>query len=234
MGRTQRFYNFRDDSILKKSCATYRSAGNRPMSVEIVSNILRTKAIFVDTVAAQEDVVRGLPINDVPAGLDTWDELTNSQPTYFTGEDPKKGLLQCQLIFSRVTGLTKMKRDDDGNLFEVIEDNNEDLEKCRNASILVIAADEWKLSRSPTGLYCMVPKGTRFTDQIFVLMGASVPFVLREIDGSYQIIGQAYVHGYMQGYAVQVAEKHAAEESESERNERSQIRPGYYQHIDII
>ncbi|KAK5652674.1 hypothetical protein OQA88_10268 [Cercophora sp. LCS_1] len=39
-------------------------------------------------------------------------------------------------------------------------------------------------------------------DGLFILAGADYPFVLREIDGGYEVIGEAYVHGIMHGEAV--------------------------------
>ncbi|PVH81059.1 hypothetical protein DL98DRAFT_514960 [Cadophora sp. DSE1049] len=53
----------------------------------------------------------------------------------------------------------------------------------------------------------MVPKGARVGDLLVLLWGAEVPFVLRErlgMDGvmEYQIVGECYVHGVMDGEGV--------------------------------
>jgi len=50
------------------------------------------------------------------------------------------------------------------------------------------------------GLIGAVPLSTEIGDQIFVLKGGNVPFVLRATEeGQYQFIGECYVHGIMRG-----------------------------------
>lgn len=80
----------------------------------------------------------------------------------------------------------------------------------------------------------MVSSGVQYTNRIYILNGASIPFVLRETGGRYQNVGHAYVYGLMDGTLVDIAEKHAAEESETGTQAPSQPRTGYYQQIDII
>jgi hypothetical protein len=46
-------------------------------------------------------------------------------------------------------------------------------------------------------------KGSVIGDKICIFFGASVPFVLRERDdGGYMFVGEAYVHGLMDGEAL--------------------------------
>ena len=59
------------------------------------------------------------------------------------------------------------------------------------------------------GYIGMVPKKTEIGDVVVVLNGAQVPFVLRPalsvvdgwVEGSYQLVGECYVHGVMDGEA---------------------------------
>lgn len=47
-----------------------------------------------------------------------------------------------------------------------------------------------------------VPTSTRSGDLVSVLPGARVPFILRaRSDGKFKLVGEAYVHGIMQGEA---------------------------------
>ncbi len=47
------------------------------------------------------------------------------------------------------------------------------------------------------------PRSLEVDDQVWVLAGAKVPFLLRPLDdGRYQVVGQAYVHGIMHGEAL--------------------------------
>jgi len=58
--------------------------------------------------------------------------------------------------------------------------------------------------RTKTNLLGMGPLSTQEGDEVWVLMGAKVPFVLRPVDNGkapkrYKLVGEAYVHGYMDG-----------------------------------
>jgi len=47
------------------------------------------------------------------------------------------------------------------------------------------------------------PALTRVEDQVWLLHGARAPYVLRPLgDGEYEVVGEAYVHGIMQGEAL--------------------------------
>ncbi|OCL09415.1 hypothetical protein AOQ84DRAFT_257225, partial [Glonium stellatum] len=64
-----------------------------------------------------------------------------------------------------------------------------------------------KMFRSKSDLLGMGPKSTQEGDEVWVLLGAKVPFVLRPVNGGkasrrYRLIGEAYVHGYMDGEAL--------------------------------
>jgi hypothetical protein len=50
------------------------------------------------------------------------------------------------------------------------------------------------------------PRGAKEGDLVCVLFGSNVPFVLRKHDGKYILIGEAYVHGYMDGEAMDEVE----------------------------
>lgn len=48
-----------------------------------------------------------------------------------------------------------------------------------------------------------VPKGAQIGDVICVIAGAAVPFALRETAEGYRVVGQCYLHGIMEGEALQ-------------------------------
>lgn len=54
----------------------------------------------------------------------------------------------------------------------------------------------------------LFPRGTRPGDQIGVLLGVHVPFVVRPwgTSGSFQLIGECYVHGIMDGEVIQMTD----------------------------
>ena len=63
-----------------------------------------------------------------------------------------------------------------------------------------------RLFRTDNSLLGMGPRSTSEGDEAWVLQGARVPFVLRPNPdtGRYQLMGQAYVHGMMQGEALEL------------------------------
>jgi hypothetical protein len=54
--------------------------------------------------------------------------------------------------------------------------------------------------------------GVEIGDEVFVVEGASVPLVLRAVPGSclYRLVGRAYVHGFMGGEVMDMAENNEA------------------------
>jgi hypothetical protein len=59
---------------------------------------------------------------------------------------------------------------------------------------------------SSTGLVDMVPHRTEIGDFIVIIKGVCVPFVLRRVDGfddRFQVVGQAYFYGFMNGEVLQ-------------------------------
>lgn len=59
----------------------------------------------------------------------------------------------------------------------------------------------------PESIFGLVPRQARVGDRLCVLYGLSVPIVLRELHGAndgrrWQLIGEAYVHGFMDGEAM--------------------------------
>ncbi|KAK3386901.1 heterokaryon incompatibility protein-domain-containing protein [Podospora didyma] len=66
---------------------------------------------------------------------------------------------------------------------------------------------ERRLGGSKKGYLCLLPKDTMLGDQLVILKGGRVPAVLRQRnDGSMEFIGEAYVHGIMNGEAFKEAE----------------------------
>lgn len=58
-----------------------------------------------------------------------------------------------------------------------------------------------RVGRMKSGRVALVPGGARAGDQVVLLKGGRVPFVLRrkEGEGVYELVGEAYVHGIMSG-----------------------------------
>jgi hypothetical protein len=57
---------------------------------------------------------------------------------------------------------------------------------------------------SSTGWLGLAPHGTREGDVVFVAVGADVPYVLRACEDGYELIGECYVQGIMDGEAMEM------------------------------
>lgn len=59
-----------------------------------------------------------------------------------------------------------------------------------------------RLFRTKEGFAGLCPESTKPGDEFFLLANAHVPFVLRSVSsGVYELVGEAYVHGFMKGQA---------------------------------
>jgi len=82
-----------------------------------------------------------------------------------------------------------------------MSDHNSFLSRFRDTT-------EWMVRRLITtnkGHIGMAPCRVQKGDQIWVLLGCSIPLVLRKCEGeqSYQVIGECYLHGFMNGEALE-------------------------------
>jgi hypothetical protein len=57
-----------------------------------------------------------------------------------------------------------------------------------------------------SGLLGVPPSNARVGDLVCVMLGGKVPFGLREMEGHYQLVEEAYLHGHMDGRAIDLAE----------------------------
>jgi hypothetical protein len=68
---------------------------------------------------------------------------------------------------------------------------------------------ECKMSTAPyRTLYGLCPRDTQVSDLVCILYGCSVPVVLRKaysgIEGAFELVGECYVHGMMDGEALEL------------------------------
>ncbi|KAK8249087.1 heterokaryon incompatibility protein-domain-containing protein [Phyllosticta capitalensis] len=58
--------------------------------------------------------------------------------------------------------------------------------------------------RTCRGMIGIGPEEMRQGDCVWIIMGADLPFVLRPVDGRWSVVGEAYVHGVMDGEAMEM------------------------------
>jgi hypothetical protein len=63
----------------------------------------------------------------------------------------------------------------------------------------------WRFGKTTSDMYCMLPPQTRIGDVLCVLNGGQVPLLLRPklgVEEKFELVGEAYVHGLMDGSAM--------------------------------
>ena len=61
-----------------------------------------------------------------------------------------------------------------------------------------------------------MPKSVELGDRIAIFEGVPVPFILREEDDHYLVVGPCYVHGMMDGEAFRILQELKIEREEFE------------------
>ncbi|EME40089.1 hypothetical protein DOTSEDRAFT_158763 [Dothistroma septosporum NZE10] len=106
---------------------------------------------------------------------------------------------------------TSIRSDDS----ERIKQDEEFTEHSLDRKFRIATHRNWmakRLAVTNTGHVGMVPQTARKNDIVCVLFGCSVPMVLRPVgDGTHKVVGEAYVHGFMDGEALEGGEYGAAD-----------------------
>ncbi|KAJ9634901.1 hypothetical protein H2199_008765 [Coniosporium tulheliwenetii] len=79
-----------------------------------------------------------------------------------------------------------------------------ELDRKKVLEVEISMEGDWVFFRSPRGYMGLADSRALPTDCVCVLLGASVPFVLRRQENHYLLIGEAYVHGLMYGEAIEM------------------------------
>lgn len=53
------------------------------------------------------------------------------------------------------------------------------------------------------GHFGLAPPNAQKGDRVVVLFGTETPFILRRVDSGFQVVGESYVHGYMNGEVIE-------------------------------
>ncbi len=201
----------------------YRACPSYPAIVSFHENaeqqpdrILKVAGLIIDQVVADTTVVRSgtgrtgttLELWADMANLSLAEDSTNAE-LYFTGERVVEALLSTLYLGRRANEETEDAEVVENNFLATRRHHRcHELNQQRNLRLLVAVADE-------DHCFFITPKGymglssviLAHTDLIVILFGASVPFVLRRVDDQYTLIGEAYVHGFMNGEAIEMMKR---------------------------
>lgn len=182
-----------------RASADFRSAAAFRSNDAIPDRVLMLQCLFVDQLGTQPspNTLRDSPSElsfeecERVAGVDYDDNGSKKDDMPY---HPDKSLtvgnaLWRVLCRGKYTG---NERDDDLDIY---------------ASTLKSSLESCYVFRSPGGYLSLLSQRAQHTDQICILLGANVPFVLRQVDDHFILIGHAYVEGLMYGEAIKMMKR---------------------------
>ncbi|XXH00592.1 hypothetical protein Hte_006940 [Hypoxylon texense] len=200
------------------------------LSVSRLGLALVGKGILFDTVISTSRVRIGTPstISFTDAFAD-FNRLLQCKTDYVTGETADELLLRLPIGNARrpqsdsVVDMSLRHRDEDAwpeNLHGVVLTSGERTDALQVSDSAQddqkVATEYWQtmatfMRRIGGSTFCVTQKGyvgllpepARIGDEIWLLHGASVPFLMRKGDHGHTLIGECYIHGIMYGEAIE-------------------------------
>jgi hypothetical protein len=68
---------------------------------------------------------------------------------------------------------------------------------------MIVWAKNRRFCSTTSGRIGWVPSNTEKNDLICILYEGQVPYVLRPCEGGYKLVGECYIHGLMEGEAIE-------------------------------
>lgn len=141
-------------------------------------------------------------------------QIQGAEPYAATGEPAFQAFWRTLVVDCADSPTRRLSPTDvehEGKIFTAVYNDvsaADELLKLRSARLLQQTMYDWRLTLTDTGLFALVPLRAEVQegDEFVVLSGAKVPLILRNVGdeggvGRYEVIGTAYVHGFMDGEA---------------------------------
>jgi hypothetical protein len=175
--------------------------------------VLRAASLVVDQLAATEASLRKPTQQRVGSTATEWLSLADmdlhgsaeTDEIYFTGETVTAAFVSTLYLGKEERIKAEDTRDEDESFNAR---RRSEAEKWRRRTLLENATSVDRcFFRSPKGYIGISDGRSHYTDFIVVLFGAPVPLILRKVGAYYRLIGEAYVHGFMDGEAIRLMKK---------------------------
>jgi hypothetical protein len=138
---------------------------------------------------------------------------------YCTGEDMSDALMMTLTASRDINGNRRMKPTD-ANLQNEVPDHNWIQDRsawpnnyCQAAALVCSYRRHFHTVHGYMGLG---PGAMQPGDIVCVLFGAGVPYILRPQDNYYRLVGESYVHGLMDGEALELLKEKQLSKAEFE------------------
>ncbi|KAI5920639.1 heterokaryon incompatibility protein-domain-containing protein [Camillea tinctor] len=221
--RTAR-YQAIEDSLTK---LRWRSSGDTKLQakIETGTRVIRLKGMVFDVIESQRYLGRnmwsGSQVSQDHPVLEYW-EKQRSHPTITTYPTGESNLDALSLVLTTGLDHNQRKASENPASFKA------SFTAYLNQLLEITRSDAWPYKGEETGEggdwfkyetlvrskcynrylfstrngYLGLGPDCRAGDLVCLLFGGEVPFVLRPKDGHYQLVGDAYVHGIMEGEAI--------------------------------
>ncbi|CAM1505067.1 Fc.00g107040.m01.CDS01 [Cosmosporella sp. VM-42] len=210
---------------LERSClleADYNACGDYPAVVSFPTpaggtdnRVIRTACLIIDQLASpdtmsppHEDglvghtVTKWLPIAGIDLELPTWEE----EKYRHTGQAMGEALLSILHLGKRWE--LEEEEDTEATTNSLQAQRQREILDRRNKGLLeTVACGDWVFFRSPKGFMGVADSRSTYTDYIVIVLGASVPYILRKEERGYRLVGEVYVHGVMEGEVMKMMSK---------------------------
>jgi Heterokaryon incompatibility protein (HET) len=203
----------RDRSLLQSPSTDFNASDNHKAAVSFgkdsngnLNRVLRAQCLVIDELANPDTLNPG-DADDPGKVKDRWISLLQSNV-----EDLAKFVEPMAQVFWRGDGgvLASDEEVEDDRTNQT-RTRNQAQKDYRKALVDESLGGNWNFFISPKGYIGLAHRNARYSDKICILLGASVPFILREEDDHYLLVGEAYVHGLMDGEAIEMMQREEVE-----------------------
>jgi hypothetical protein len=203
----------RDRALLQTSDTHFKASGDHKAVVSFgkssnskSNRVLRTQCLMIDRLAREDTLVPGNEDNPVRA-RNEWISLM--QRHFGTLEAMVDSMAE---VFWRGDGdVLASEKDEENDSSGQLKEQNQRIRNHRKSLVDESVGGNWNFFISPEGYVGLAHSRARHSDQICILPGASVPFILRREDDHYLLVGEAYVHGLMKGEAIKLLQNEKVE-----------------------
>ena len=141
------------------------------------------------------------------------DDMILCRTSYMTGESLSD--VQWRTLIGNMDARFHAAPDELGDEYRIVRETVDRLRRFdpkQNFSqlpsyfqALMSNALSYQLCKTQSGLFGLVPNGSRLGDKIYLVAGSRIPFVLQPLsalEDKYRLVGGCYVHGMMNGEAM--------------------------------
>jgi hypothetical protein len=180
--------------------------------IKVEGSELRVKEFSIGAIFNLGPPFQGESWRDVSVVQHDWAPLFPTIPYYLTGETVGEAYLRLIVADVKIYIHKAIRRGWAMEWPTAGESSSSDvIQVANNIQSVTFACQGRRLAHVYEGAMALVPEEAADGDQVFVLFGGQVLYVLRPIAEHFEFIGECYIHGLMDGEALERLESGASE-----------------------